>query len=195
MTDMTDLGDDFSGPEEDGEDIIELTDIVTEESGAEDDDEIIDLTDVVETAEPEPASELTPELEMDPEPEGEAGLELEPAFEDESEDDSDAELELDMPDFGEEPDPEPAEPVLDEDELGFDSPEPDIESGTVAAPVAAMTEISADDIEAALERVIEKKFNDRFGEMVEEAMGRVIEQQINEVKERLKQALNLKENA
>lgn len=150
MTDMTDWDSDFSTPETMDDEVIELTDIVTEDSVPGEEEEIIELTEVVEP--PDAAAES-------------AALEPESAR-------------------------EPDEPFMNESEDSL----PQVEPVTAAEHVEQIS-IRPEELDAALERVIEKRFADRFDTLITDVMNQVIEERIDQVKERLKKALDLTENA
>ncbi|MCG8638454.1 MAG: hypothetical protein MI862_01900 [Desulfobacterales bacterium] len=150
MTDMTDWDSDFSTPETMDDEVIELTDIVTEDSVSGEEEEIIELTEIVEP--PDASAES-------------AALELESAR-------------------------EPDEPFMGESEDAL----PQVEPVTAAEHVEQIS-IRPEELDAALERFIEKRFADRFDTLMTDVINQVIEERIDQVKERLKKALDLTETA
>ncbi|MBU1195235.1 MAG: hypothetical protein KKE62_15960 [Proteobacteria bacterium] len=212
MTDMPDWDDDILG-EDVADDVIELTDIVDDsvyeldtgvsgdgvieltdiveddlgevfgESVIELDDPVIELTDIVKE---DTASE--PDLALD-DVEGDSldfgdDFSMEDEFAEESVTESDV---IGLPD--DEPE-EMLEEMLEEDPA---DPASVVSAPVVNAPAPEMN-FGAEDIEAALERVIEKKFAGRMETLLFEVMEKVIEKEILQIKSRLLKDLDQNEN-
>lgn len=191
---MTDLDNGLSPLEDDDDGIVELTDIVEEGPALELEEDIVELTDIVEQPDKESVLELEDavpavgggeeiveldDIVMAPE----AGLELN-APPDIGVDISDDAL-IDEPVMDEAPGLVP-EMETDETDLTDFSVAPAVETDIDNHQI----KVSSTEIEAALERIIENKFADQFDEMLTSAMQKVVQEQINQVKERLKQALD-----
>lgn len=156
MTDTTDLNDDISGNEA-GDDVIELTDIVT-------DDDIIELTDIAASEE-----ETMEPISVEEDESAEDEIELED------------EINLVSPD-------EPQTILtLDEDddfELEIEASKAPVQPDAVA-DIPADTQISMEQVQAALESVIEKKFADKIESILYDVMEKVLEKELGAIKETL----------
>lgn len=145
-------------------------------SDADDSEDIIELTEIV-SRESEEDSE--PGLDLD-------GLDFDL---NETEETGDRSPEH-APEDGPEPEYEPEADLMDDDVFTLDVPadmENDL-SETDRGP--ENIDISDDRIDAALERVIEKKFSERIESILFEVMERVIEKEIQEIKDSLQKDLD-----
>ncbi len=140
MTDTIDWDDDILGEDEAEDYIIELTDIINDDSKQTTEEDLIELTDVVK----------------------------EESFEEEE----NLELEVDEPD----------DDLLIEPEEANDESFQDMD-------------VSQEQVEAVLERVIEKKFADKIDSILFEVMERIIKKEIIEIKESLQKDLDQIGNA
>ncbi len=159
---MTDYDDDMLSDETD-DSIIELTDIVKDGSGHATQEDIIELTDIVENG----------DIDLDPDGIKKDSFKLEENFEIEDEISFNDDLELEMGD------PTDADPIGDD---SFESEE--------FTESAADLNVSQEQVAAALERVIEKKFADKIETILFEAMEKVIEKEIAGIKESLQKNLD-----
>lgn len=161
MTDLTDWDDDISGEDNKEDTIIELADIVKEDDNVSALEDVIELIDIVE--------------------DGGSDLDLDIVKEDNLQDklsfDQELELEIDGPDSIE-PD------LIKPDEF--------IEPGAIAEVEVDVQDfsVSQEQLEAALERVIEKKFADKIENILFEVMEKVIEKEITEIRDCLQKDLN-----
>ena len=158
---MTDWDDDILGEDETDDYIIELTDIINEDSGDAIEEEVIELMDIV-TDDSGDATE-------------EAVTELTDIIEDETID-FDLDIETEESDEGLE--------FKVDDSAGYDSLEPEELTESLGA-----LSVTQEQIEAALERVIEKKFTDKIEIILFEVMEKVIEKEIVEIRESLQKDL------
>lgn len=169
MTDNTEWNNDISGEDDTDEQIIELTDIVTETPENTPDDGIIELTDIVG----DEGAYLDLDIETQEEPEEGEVFELE----------NDISFEEDEDAF----EPEPDSLVIEND---------DIEAVQTAEALEPEREAISDKnvsqtmVEAALARVIEKKFAGRIEAILFDVMERVIQREIEEIKEKLQKDLD-----
>ncbi len=221
MTDMPDWDDDILGEETTDDSLIELTDVVSE-SSAEVEDGLIELTDVVDesSAKAEDADgliELTDVVEVEPEEvEQEGTIELTDIVSEEGSDldldDASEDIDFDLDDT-EVQSLDATDDFIDEEVSSFDD-EPELEElqlpeeVSVDEPVVekaaagiSMTDVSVpelnvgiEDIEAALDRVIEKKFGDKIETILFEVIEKVIEKEIIQIKNSLKLDLDQVEN-
>ena len=152
MAEMTDWYDDFISNEKSDEKIVELTDIVDQETDPSTED-IIELTDIVEVQSDEPDQGNIKEDGV----EAKENLELE-----------------DDISFKEAPGLEMDSPV---DEAAF-------EPSVVTDPSAELS-VTQEQLEAALDRVIEKKFADKIDTLLMDGMEKAIKREIVQIKERL----------
>lgn len=168
MTDDVSVWDDDTvGDDVPEDDIIELTDIVSDETGDPETEEVIELTDIIE-----PESD-----EGDP-------ADIEPAA---AAEDTEIEGPLEME----------ADLVFDAPDLQDDPPEPETEGGgepgeptEMDTDMPAVAGVSPEQVEAALERVIEKKFSDKIESILFEVMENVIEKELKSIKESLQKDLD-----
>ncbi len=158
MVDMTDWYDDFIKEEQIDEKIVELTDIVDGEKMPPKQEDIIELTNIVE--------------------DDTAVLDMDSIKKDDFKSGENLEQEDDIP-FKEDLELEQDDPV---DEIPF-------EQYVATAPDLA-SRVTQEQLEAALERVIEKKFADKLDILLVEGMEKAIKKEIIEIKERLKKALD-----
>jgi len=169
---MTDWYDDFIKEEQIDEKIVELTDIVDGEKLPPKQEDIIELTNIVEDDDAvlDMDSIKKDDFKSGENLEQEDNISFKEGFELEQEDDipfkEDLELEQD-------------DPV---DEIPF-------EQYVATAPDLA-SRVTQEQLEAALERVIEKKFADKLDILLVEGMEKAIKKEIIEIKERLKKALD-----
>lgn len=219
MTDMPDWDDDILG-ENVSDDVIELTDIV-DGSFDESDDSVIELTDIVEddlgvTFE-EPVIELDdPVIELTDIVEENTASEPDLALDNVDGEALDFGDDFSMEDeFSEESAIEPAAPEPEADVIGLPGDEPDepdeiqeeealLDNVSMEEDLANETPVAdapspeinlgVEDIEAALERVIEKKFADRIETMLFEVMEKVIEKEIMQIKNSLLKDLDQNRN-
>lgn len=159
----------------DKEDLIELTDIIQTDS--ESDHPVLDLSLLEETISEEVPELLNPEMELD-------DIKFDDADEDSIEDPFSEEDPF--PDIVfDEQDPDPVE---EKDTVPVEEPEPELPDDKLISDAGPV--ISSDQIEAALERVIEKKFAQKIESILFEVMERVIEKEIMEIKETLQKDLD-----
>jgi hypothetical protein len=180
MADTTDWYDDFINDEKTDDKIVELTDIVEEEKDPSTQEDIIELTDIVEEekdSSTEDIIELTDIVE-----DQSADLDLDSIKEDGFEAKESLELEDD---------------IFFKQEVGLemDSPVGDValEPSVVNEPAAELS-VTKEQLEAALERVIEKKFADKIDILLMDGMEKAIKKEIVEIKERLLKDLDQMEN-
>jgi hypothetical protein len=165
MSDLTDWDDDILDKEGTDEGIIELTSIVEDDLENEVDDEtIIELTDIAEEDAPGLGLDITTDdyLELEDQVEIEDQIKVEDQVEVEKEFDG---LELETESLGED--------VSNEIEVA-----------------AIQNLITQEQVEAALERVIENKFADKIEAILFEKMEKVIEREIADIKESLQKDLD-----
>lgn len=187
MTDIPDWDDDILG---DGvaDDVIELTDIV-DDSTDELDDSVIELTDIVsddldevpgikaeddvieltDIAEDDMSLEAAPDFDAEPVPDEESAMDELGADGFDLDDDFSME---------EESVQEPEEPGAEEISM-VETAAPQVSVPDAAEPQVS---VSMDDIAAALDRVIEKKFADRIESILFEVMEKVVEKEIRQIK-------------
>lgn len=165
--DIMDLDDDKKADNVAGDntDVIELTDIVIDPVDLSETDDIIELTDILEPGDTGPGSSETGPDEKEIDVEGKIDIE--------------DGLTLEAP---AEPDDEP---VLDM--KAFEEPEPPTDEDVNRA---LKTDITPEQVEAALERVIERKFSDKIGSILFEVMEKVIEKELKSIKESLQKDLD-----
>ena len=166
MTDTTDWDDNMSGKETD--DLIELTDII-----ADDAEDIIELTDI---AAPEQENMDTKSIENDDDSDEEIDIELI------SPDESETVLTLD--------DEADDEVAGDNFELEIEAPKVPILSSDSETGSSVDVQVSMEQVQAALESVIEKKFADRIESILFEVMENVIEKEIGAIKQSLQKDLD-----
>ncbi|SDU21597.1 hypothetical protein [Desulfobacula phenolica] len=164
---MTDYDDDMLSEDETGDSIIELTDIVKDGSGQTIQEDIIELTDIIEND----------NIDLDPDDAKEDKFKLEENFEIEEEISFNKGLELEIGD------------PTDADQNGDDSFETEEFKES-----AADLNVSQEQVEVALERVIEKKIAGKIETILFEAMEKVIEKEIAGIKESLQKGLDQIEN-
>jgi len=166
---MTDLDDD---------NIIELTDIAKKDFDLSTDDDVIELTDVAE--------DETINLDLDIEKEDKSELDISDSEDAEQIDDGFTD------DFFEEDDDFTDDELTDDDQVDdvvnimTDEPKSEPELDKVAPDDF---NIDQEQIEAILERIIEKKFAGKIESILFEVMEKVIEKQIVEIKENLQKDL------
>lgn len=179
---MTDWDDDILSESETDGNIIELTDIVERGTVPETED-VIELTDIVKEADTdlnldivriesdnaEEDFEVEEDLGVERDLGAEEDLETEEDFEIEEETSFNKELELEM-----------------EEVPMADLPD-DLEENAVLTQEIAL---SSEQIEAALERVIEKKFANKIETILFEVLEKVIEREIAEIRESLQKDLD-----
>ncbi len=184
MTDMEET-ENTSNTGEENEDILELTDIIRDDGDAgsgtaladipdETGDEsagedIIELTDIVEKEKTEAAQENAAVLELT-----DIAEENQPGIGAAGKKDQKTVVEGTGADSG-----------IDDD-TGIDL---DLENSGLQ-PGAGSPDIDADSIEAALEKVIEKKFGSKIESLLFEVMEKVMVKEINEIKDTLQKDLN-----
>ena len=175
--DIMDLGDDKKADNVAGDntDVIELTDIVTDPVDLPETNDIIELTDILEPGDTGPGSSETGPDEKEIDVEGKIDIE-DGLTEDGLTEDG---LTLEAP-----ADPDD-DPVLDM--KAFEEPEPPTDEGVNQA---LKTDITPEQVEAALERVIERKFSDKIGSILFEVMEKVIEKELKSIKESLQKDLD-----
>ena len=188
MVDMTDWYDDFISEEKSDEKIVELTDIADEKDASAQEDlielkdiahvekessiqeDIIELTDITEGQSPVLELDSIKEEKVEPEEALELGEGI--IFKEE--------LELeDEISFNE-------DHGLKRADLSEDAP---FESDVSEVPGMDLS-MTSEQLETALERVIEKRFADKIDILLTEGMERVIKKEIAEIKERLQKDLN-----
>lgn len=162
MTDNTEWNNDISGEDDTDEQIIELTDIVTETPENKPDDGIIELTDIV--GDKGAYRDLDIERQEDPK-KGEA---FDPENDISFEEDEDT------------IEPEPNFWVIEKDDV-----EAVQKTEALASEQETIQNVSQTMIDAALERVIEKKFAGRIDSILFDVMERVIQREIEEIKVKL----------
>ncbi len=180
MTDITDWDDDILGEGATDDGIIELTDIVKEDSNLSTQEDVIELTDIVEEKTTNLDLDIVKEVgfEVDETPEQEEDISFEEIpfdevteMEDETSFEEGLELEID-------------------DSTDDDSPEPE----ELTVPSGDLS-VSQEQVEAVLERIIEKKFAGKIETILFEVMERVIQKEIIEIKKSLQEDLNQIGNA
>lgn len=165
MIEKTDWDNDISGEGNSDEDIIELTQIVEDRPGGEDDD-IIELTDIVE---PE-STDFDPDILVEDISEAEDNFSFETA-------------ETRGNDFEDQDIPSGDDPAG----LEIDAPV----SGDIETEVRTDgADISPERFEAALERVIEKKFSNKIDAILFEVMEKVMEKELASIREALQNDLD-----
>ena len=174
MADMTDWDGDVLSEDETDEYIIELTDIAdeghdhaTKVEVIELEDKVIELTDIVK--------EERTDFNLDIVKEESAEVEEDFDLEDETSFDEGLELESDdqMDDLVDEPMDGPTDDLVDDSALEHD------QEMVLPQDLSLTPEL----LEAALEKVIEKKFADKIETILIEVMEKVIEKEIAEIKE------------
>ncbi|CCK79812.1 hypothetical protein [Desulfobacula toluolica] len=165
---MTDYDDDMLGDDKTDDSIIELTDIVKYGSGhaTQEDiiqEDIIELTDMIEND----------DTDFGPHGVKEDSLKLEENFETEDEFFFDKGLELEMGD------------PTDADPTGDDS----LELEKITESTSDLN-VSQEQVEAALERIIEKKIAGKIETILFDAMEKVIEKEIAGIKKSLQKDLD-----
>ena len=168
MADMTDWDNDVLGEDETDEYIIELTDIadeddqITKDEVIEPEEEVIELMDIVK--------------EQSDEGEDDFGLEDETSF------DEGLELEAVVPLYDEADGQTDGQPddLVDDSSLEHDQ--------EMVSP--QNLNLSPELLEAALEKVIERKFSDKIEAILFEVMEKAIEKEIAEIKESLQKDLD-----
>ncbi|MBW2653559.1 MAG: hypothetical protein JRC91_01130 [Deltaproteobacteria bacterium] len=145
MTDTTDWDDDILSEDETDDDIIDLTDIITENSVAATQEDIIELED--ETS-------------------------------------SNEDFEFESNDLIEDPIDNPADDPADDlmDDISIEQDQEIVSPQELSLP--------PEQLEAALERVIEKKFGDKIETLLFEVMEKVIEKEIAKIKESFQKELD-----
>jgi hypothetical protein len=149
-------------------------------SGEKTDEEIVELADIVEQ-EKDPSTEDIIEL-TDIVEDQSAELDLDSIKEDSFEAKENLELEDDIS-FKEELELEIDDPV---DEVA-------LEPSVVTEPATELS-VTQEQLEAALERVIEKKFADKIDRLLMDGMEKAIKKEIVEIKERLLKDFDQMEN-
>jgi len=173
MTDMTDWDDDILDDSKADEGVIELTDIAIDSAKEIKADDIIELTDV---AQPDDFIELTDIVQPE-----QAEFDLDIVTEDTSESEESMDFEED-PGFDD--DGSLTEGLELELETSVDSGGEDNPAlNTQMAP--EQIQISQEQVESALERVIEKKFADKIESILFEVMEKAIEKELASINERL----------
>jgi len=195
IIELTDIVDEEKDPPI-KEDIIELTDIADEKKASSTTEDIIDLTDIAGAEKIPSAQEDIIELtdianEEKVLPAQEDILELTDIV-------GDKKALPDMDSIKEEGFKSEENLELEDDtsftegtELKMEDPvnEESLESDVVAAPETQFS-VSQEQLEAALEKVIEKKFADKIEFLLLESMEKVIKKEIIEIKERLQKDLD-----
>jgi len=196
MVDTTDWYDDFISEEKKDEKIVELTEIADEKKVSSTKEDIIDLTDIADGGKTLPTQEdiieLTDIADKEKAPSTQDDIiELTDIIGDDT-----AILDMDSikaKGFKSEENLE-----LEDDtsftegtELKMEDPvnEKPLESDVVAAPDMQFS-VPQEQLEAALERVIEKKFADKIEFLLLEGVEKVIKKEIIEIKERLQKDLD-----
>jgi NADH dehydrogenase/NADH:ubiquinone oxidoreductase subunit G len=176
MNDITDWDDDIIDQDDTDEEFIELTEIVEDISDSEADESFIELTDIVEDDGDDLNLDIVQEEQDDFIEELDLQIEEEPVVESvESIEAVEEELEEEI------------------DDISIDlEDDPNLYDEEILADEVSSVElsISADQLEAALERVIEKKFADKIESILFEVMEKVIEKEINEIRESLQKDLD-----
>ncbi|RLB92020.1 MAG: hypothetical protein DRH26_07115 [Deltaproteobacteria bacterium] len=162
MADETDWYDDFIKEEQTDEKIVDLTDIVDGEKMPLTQEDIIELRDIVEDDTDVPDMDSIQKED----------LTSKENFEQEDDISFKEGLELEMDDTADEI---PVEPY-------------------VATAPGLEPSVTQEQLEAALERVIEKKFADKVDMLLLEGMEKAIKKEIIEIKARLKKDLDQMEN-
>ena len=180
MTDLTDWDDDILSEAEADDGIIDLMDIVDKDPEDVSDDSFIELTDVVK----EENIDLTVEADDDV-------IELTDVAEEDSIEGDLGIANQESPEFDE--DLELDGGVSDDEGLDLESKDSSeiILAESVDSPVP-FSDLNVDQaqIEAAFERVIEKKFADKIETILFAVMEKVIEKEITEIKENLQKDLD-----
>ncbi len=176
MTDLTDWDDDILSEADTDDGVIDLMEVVDKDAEGASEDNFIELTDVVKEQNivaDDDIIELT-----DPAEEDNAGVDLGIGTQEIPELDEDLEL-----DAGK----------SDEESLELESEDHSVagivKSDDNPAPFSELN-IEPEQIEAALERVIEKKFADKIETILFAVMEKVIEKEITEIKESLQKDLD-----
>jgi len=169
---MTDWDDDGVQADELEEGFIELTDIVLDEPESEADDDIIDLVDIVR--------EEKSDLNLDMVEDEDSDLNLDMVEEEETD------LNLDII---------RVDPVGEIEDFAEDlefkenmTTSQGIDSDDVSLP--KFPDVTSDQIEAALEKVIEKQFADKIQAILFQVMEKVIEREITGIRESLQKDLD-----
>jgi len=176
MTDLTDWDDDILSEAETDDGIIDLMEVVDKDSESANEDDFIELTEVVKeenTDVEDDIIELTDAAEEDS-----TDFDLGVATQERQEIDEDLEL-----DAG----------VSGDESLEFESEDhtEEIIAESVDSPVPfSDLKVEPEQIEAALERVIEKKFADKIETILFAVMEKVIDKEITEIKESLQKDLD-----
>ncbi len=188
MNDLTDWDDDIIDQDKTGDGFIELTEIVEDKSDSEDDGTFIELTEIAEDRSDSEDDESFIELTEIAEDNGDdLGLDL-----DQEENDFVEGLDLQKKE-------EYVEESIEEIEEEIEDITIDLEDETNLSDKEIVSDemdsseelsISADQFEAALERVIEKKFADKIESILFEVMEKVIEKEISEIRESLQKDLD-----
>ncbi|WP_413909865.1 hypothetical protein [Desulfobacula sp.] len=178
---MTDWYDDFIKEEKTDEEIVELTDIVDNEKDPSTQEDIIELTDIV-------GVEKSPLIQEDI-------IELTDIVEDQS---AAPDLDSVMEEgFNSGENLELKDDIYFKEglELEMNDPVDEVPVESIAVTESGMDlSVSQEQLETALERVIEKRFADKIDILLIEGMEKVIKKEINEIKERLQKDLDQMEN-
>ncbi|MCF6246550.1 MAG: hypothetical protein L3J69_04220 [Desulfobacula sp.] len=186
MTDMIDWDDDILGESDADEGVIELTDVVDSAKDAQTND-IIELTDIAES---DDVIELTDIVQPEQAVPCQTELDLNIVTEDA--------LDI-VEDFG----PDGDDSLTRDLELEIETPviaeiDPEIKTQADSYSEKQMApepiQVSAEQLESALERVIEKKFADKIESILFEVMENVIEKELASIKKSLQQDLDQIEN-
>lgn len=201
MVDETDWYDDFISEEKKDEEIVELTDIGDEKKASSTKEDVIDLVDIAYGEKTSPVQddiiELTDIVEKEIAPSTQEDIiELTDIIGDDT-----ANLDLDSvkaESFKSEENLEPEEDTsfIEKAEPKMEDPinEEQLELDVDAAPDMPFN-VTQEQLEAALERVIEKKFADKIEALLFESMEKVIKKEIVEIKDRLQKDLDQMETA
>ena len=196
MVDKTDWYDDFISEENKDEEIVELTDIADEKKAFSTKEDIIDLTDIADggeiTSTQEDIIELTDIVDKEKAPSTQDDIiELTDIIGDEN-----AVLDMDSKktegfEAEENLELEDDTSYIEAPELKMEDPvnEEPLESDVAVAP-GMQFNVTQEQLEAALERVIEKKYADKIEVLLFESMEKVIKKEIVEIKERLQKDLD-----
>jgi len=181
MADMTDWYDDFINEEKTDEKTVELTDIVEGEKELSKQEDIIELTDIADVEQSPSTQEDIIEL-TDIVEDQSAMLGVDSVMEENFNAGENLELEDDIS-------------FKEGLELEMDDPADEIpvEPYVAAAPVLELS-VTQEQLEAALDRVIEKKFADKIDILLIDGMEKAIKKEIAEIKERLQKDLDLMGN-
>ena len=181
MVDKTDWYDDFMKEEKTDEEIVELTDIVEGGKDLSTQEDIIELTDIVDV-EKSPSTQGDIIELMDIVEDQSAASDLDSVMEEGINSGENLELEDDI--------------YFKEGlELEMNDPEDEVPVESIAVTEPGMElSVSQEQLEAALERVIEKRFADKIDILLIEGMEKVIKKEIVEIKERLQKDLDQMEN-